>query len=267
MPDLLHAQIERGTLIVVYFSKDKIVVAGDSLVLVREAGKVRRVYDCKIAALSKNMLFAATGFTGYRKGPSSLLPDWTAIGEAKRIVGEHSTEPLKVLSRYWADALVGLFNGQLRSPEDRQEIEAGAKMLDGNLTTGLFFYSPSRGDLQTTLAKITYRGFLGPPEYQDVPSDTVTPIGPYFVSGDKRAGDTVWEYVQLQSDRGKKEVEEWNQKQQSLHGDMEAFRAKRLVELAIADDRTGMIGGEIDVAILRKNGIVEWAASPNCKKE
>jgi hypothetical protein len=264
----LRTQIERGTVIVVYFSKDKIVVAGDSLNLAGEAGREKRVYGCKIAALSRNMLFAATGFTGYPKRPFDPLPGWMAIGEAKRIFSEHSTEPLNALSRYWTDALRDHFNAQLRLPAGRQVIGAAAVRQDGILTTGLFLYAPSQEDLQATVATITYLGFLAPvvaAEYQNVPPDTVTPIGPYFVLGHKKATDTVWEYVQLRSDRAKKEAEEWNQKQQSLNGDKEALRAKRLVELAIADDRTGYIGGEIDVAILPKDGTVTWAASPNCK--
>src|SRR5258708_6794619 len=80
MPYLLHAQIERGTVIVVHFSKDKIVVAADSLNLAGEPGNEKTVYGCKIAALSGNMLFAASGLAG--KGPSDSLPGWMAIGEA-----------------------------------------------------------------------------------------------------------------------------------------------------------------------------------------
>src|SRR5260370_31768748 len=88
-PHPLHAQAERGTVIVVYFSKDKIVVAADSLTLIKGGGTEKQEYSCKIATLGKNMLFAAAGRTGYRKGAFDPLPEWTAIGEAQRIYTQH----------------------------------------------------------------------------------------------------------------------------------------------------------------------------------
>ncbi len=262
MPYPLHAQMERGTLLVVYFSQDKIVLAADSLNLIKGRGTEKREYSCKIVALGKDTLFAAAGRTGYRKGPSDPLPDWTAIGEAQRIYTQHPTEPPEILSNYREQALIEHLSAQLRSPTGRRVVEDDAGRQEGILTSGLFLYAPPHGDFQWILSRVTYprRGFLDS-KYASLPPD----IPPYLALGEPNAVRTVLEYVSLQSDRAKKEADEWNQEQHCLHGDKEAARAKRLVELAIEHDQTGEIGGEIDVAVLPKNGTVEWVANPNCK--
>jgi hypothetical protein len=257
----LHAEMERGTLLVVYFSQDKIVLAADSLTLIKGGGTEKREYSCKIAALGKNTLFAAAGRTGYRKeGPADPVPDWTAIGEAQRIYTQHPTEPPEILSDYWEQALIANLIAQLKSSSTgRQIVEDDAARHERILTSGLFLYAPPHGDFQSKLSRVTYprRNFFEA-KYGDIPTS-------YLALGEPNAVRIVLEYVSLQSDRAKEEAEEWNQQQQSLKGDKEALRAKRLVELAIKHDQSGEIGGEIDVAILRKNGTVEWAANPNCK--
>jgi hypothetical protein len=149
---------------------------------------------------------------------------------------------------------------QLKSSSTgRQIVEDDAARHEGILTSGLFLYAPPHGDFQSKLSRVTYprRNFFEA-KYGDIPTS-------YLALGEPNAVRIVLEYVSLQSDRAKEEAEEWNQQQQSLKGDKEALRAKRLVELAIKHDQSGEIGGEIDVAILRKNGTVEWAANPNCK--
>jgi hypothetical protein len=265
MPYPLQAQVERGTVIVVYFSQEKIVVASDSLNLKIEAGSEQRECGCKIVALSRTTLFAATGYTGHRKGVLDPSPGWTAIDEAKRIF--NLTDDVTALSAHWANALAGHVNLELTIPESRKQIEKVARENGGTVTNGLFLSAPVGSDLQVTLAKITYAGSPAPEAEKN--SENITqekaataPMGPYFAVG---LVDTVAEYVRLRSDRAKSEVEKWNQEQQSLQGDKEAFRTKRLVELAIENDRTGYIGGKIDVAVLPKNGTLQWIANSNCK--
>src|SRR5712664_4843685 len=98
------------------------------------------------------------------------------------------------------------------------------------------------------------RNYLGLPTPVEIFSKRNTAIFPPPILLWVNEMQFALEYVSLQSDRANEEAEEWNQQQQSLKGDKEALRAKRLVELAIKHDQTGEIGGEIDVAILRKNG-------------
>src|SRR5260370_37247648 len=73
-PHPLHAQTERGTVIVVYFSKDKIVVAADSLTLIKGGGTGKQEYSWKVGTPGKKMLFAAAGRTWYLNGAFHPLP-------------------------------------------------------------------------------------------------------------------------------------------------------------------------------------------------
>jgi hypothetical protein len=46
--------------------------------------------------------------------------------------------------------------------------------------------------------------------------------------------------------------------------DKDAVLAIRLVELAVAYDKSGSVGGEVDAAILRRRGTVNWVSHPDC---
>jgi hypothetical protein len=61
-----HAQIDTGTVILIYMSQDKAVIAGDSLVGTARDGKMipYSKKDCKLAALGSKTVFAGAGYGG-----------------------------------------------------------------------------------------------------------------------------------------------------------------------------------------------------------
>src|SRR5260370_18524878 len=118
-------------------------------------------------------------------------------------------------------------SAQLKSPTC-PIVEEDAVRQEGILTSGLFLYAPPHGDFQRILFRVTYprRGFLDS-KYASLPPD----IPPYLALGEPNAIRTLLEYVSLQSDRAKKEADEWNQKQHCLHGHKEPARPTTLVKL------------------------------------
>src|ERR1700682_2632799 len=81
------AQIKSGTVIAIFFSEDKVVLAGDSRVVLMQEGVSgqHRDDECKIFALKNNVIYAASGMIAHDFLPGEIGAAWNAHREAVQI--------------------------------------------------------------------------------------------------------------------------------------------------------------------------------------
>jgi hypothetical protein len=260
------AQIESGTLIVLYISDEKVVVAGDSLVAVKSLQGVghENQYGCKIVALGKHMIFTGSGITGYHKRtPTDSVPHWSLIGEALAAYNELPGASADELSAHWAKKIRDILN----LPSLRNAVETYARNNGGVVANGVFVESSTDDGFKVLRVQIEYQLHNAFSPVTSV-TDTVSPeecssaIGHYCAFGNT---DVFTEYAFLASKRAKTEAAAWNRdKFPDDRADKDALLAIRLVELAIAYDKSRSVGGRVDAAILRRGRTVNWVSHPDC---
>ncbi len=265
-----QAQIKTGTLIVIYFSQEKAVIAADSLSITKHLqGLGDSEYRCKIFALDEKTLFISSNFGGYKKDrPEDPVPEWSPNDEAQKLYDASPKAPLEQLAKRWIDSAVNWINNGVQYPLFRQRIEAAARGNFDSQGRGTlmpaYFFSSETAEVQGFEIRIGYdfSNSFAPAFGAFLPTKCDTPIGPYCAIG---RPDQIFDFFHLSSDRAKADAKEWESQRHSRQGDEEALKAQHLVELGIKYDRSGTIGGPVDVAILPRNGTVKWFANPNCK--
>jgi hypothetical protein len=196
------AQIESGTLIVLYISNEKVVVAGDSLVAVKSLQGVGREnqYGCKIVALGKHMIFTGSGITGYQKRtPTDSVSQWSLIGEALAAYNELPGASADELSAHWAKQIGDILN----LPSLRNAVETYARNNGGVIVNGVFVESSTGDRLKVLRVQMVYQ-FDNTFSPVNSVTDTVSPeecssdIGHYCAFGNT---DVFTEYAFLASKR------------------------------------------------------------------
>ena len=251
------SQVRTGTIVVVLFTEEKLVFAGDSLVSAIQAdGRTERDYrDCKIATFGNKVIFAGSGTLGE-------TGVWVSAEQAK-IAYEMATIkrgadlPIEV-TRNWAEAV----KGPLAMTYLTHKAVMDARMPDGKLGNAYFGGVDGKGDLWLTFTKFfVVSGVVKYESYKFSPA-ACTPI---CGTGEI---DVAVEFSQLASDRAKAESASWSPSKSYSPEDRDILRMIRLVDLSIADDEArqiGKIGGPIDAVELKSGGAVRWfSRKSNC---
>jgi hypothetical protein len=78
-------QIQHGTVVVIFYSRDRVVLAADSRVTDSGPGAPHQDNQCKVADLGRETIFAASGFTRYNFGPDQGMPAFDVFREAASV--------------------------------------------------------------------------------------------------------------------------------------------------------------------------------------
>ncbi|MBI3895783.1 MAG: hypothetical protein HY313_07605 [Acidobacteria bacterium] len=253
-----YSQIKRGTVGVIYFTDDKIVMAADS----RGSGRSDETLDdkqCKVTALGKQIVFISAGFSGYQNvGTRDLVPTWSNSGEAHSVYGQlraGSGEPLFIymLASEWARRIVGYLNLIYRA-QPQTLISASEA---GVLTSALFGGLAGNDRLIILYTRITIDPTKLPAISFDAPRPAGPPLcAPWCILG---KGAVATEYLETISPRAMQESAQWREdsKRFSL-GDRDALLAIRLVDLTLAYEKNQGVGGPIDALELTPGKGVSW---------
>lgn len=266
----IQAQIKTETLVVIYFSREKVVVAADSLSITKHVQGPRDFeYRCKIFALGEKTLFISSNFGGYKKErPEDPVSEWVPNDEAQKLYDASPNAPLDQLAKRWINSAVNWINSGMQYPLFRQRIETAARgSLDSQGLGSVipaYFFSSEMAEVRGFEVRIGYdfSNPLAPAFGTLMPANCKAPVGRYCAIG---RPDQILDFFSLNSDRAETDAKEWESQRHTREDDEEALRAKHLVELGIKYDQSGMIGGTVDVAILPRNGTIKWLANPNCK--
>jgi hypothetical protein len=96
--------MKTGTAIVVFYSKQRVVLAGESRVVLVGKTVSSRDDECKVSTPSERFLFANSGVAGYDLLPGETGEPWSAQTEASRIaatVAKGATDGVAILAGHW----------------------------------------------------------------------------------------------------------------------------------------------------------------------
>jgi hypothetical protein len=259
------AQIEHGSVGVVYFTKYEISVAADSRGTVKDNSIPPDDTVCKIAALGGNVIFVLTGVTRYPRTGSQFLDN---AGEARiaygNVVSRFGTSVGHVdsIADEWKRSMVEKLNviAQFHPADFANAVTPAGRIADvmiggTDASGGLVLYGIS---ITTTLPVTVesravgwsgqidchlHHGFCG--------------IG---------SSEIVTEFADQTSKRAKREAAEWRRRgKRQYPGGVGMAKTRRMVELTIAHHVGNDVGGPIDEARMTGNGSIIWyGRKPNC---
>lgn len=253
------AQIEKGSVGVIYYTNDKLIMAADSRSITR--GREANDTKCKLAALGKNIVFINSGMLSY-DASGTVLPGLDTIEEAHAAYQRSLTNPgpdlLDQVVAEWTASVWGRITPLYI--HDPQLVLRGAE--NDILTIAMF--GESRSDLlRLFLVRITVDPnrpplqAIGIDRRQLTPSTAVRAIG---------KADVVSAYLDRSNPRTRQEDQQWASDSQQLGPEnRDIMRIVRLVDLTIAYDGSGTVGGPVDALELGRGGEVRWVQrKPNC---
>lgn len=254
-----QAQIEapHGSLVVVYFTGNKIAMAAESGVVGEGAKKPHNV--CKLAAIDHKLLFATSG-VGTIKVVSDPKLGWDNMEEA-RIAYERASNMDGVLSNaanLWGRQITNNWNQLYVSRHG----EMMKKIEDSPKGANAFFAADVNGEPRLMYVEVTFQptGDGGAPfAYK------VEPVPPQRCPNHICAighAEAVAPYGNLTTESARKEVAQWGtQSWPGAPDDREVLIAIRLVDLAIAElgsDPNNGISPPIDAFELKGDGSFRW---------
>jgi hypothetical protein len=131
------AQVQYGTIGVVYYGKDKIAIAADSAGFLNASSPITS--ECKLAALGGKLLFVNAGASGYRRlRPSSdVVQPWDNIDEARKAyslaaAAGNDELPLRT-AQIWQQLIAEKWNFLYRIHPER--VMDAIRLEHGGLTT------------------------------------------------------------------------------------------------------------------------------------
>jgi len=258
-----NAEVQSGTLIVFYFSKDQIAVAADSRGLFIGTDRPPDDTQCKVATINGQVLFASSGGTEfnprYSLGP---VRSWDNIAEARRsyegiysnTVGEHT---LRMVADAWGTTMVS--NWQSLYFVNKRLVQQTAERQNGYLTQALWGGFDTAKSVTLFLTEIALDDASIKPISYRIRRINSCPHELCILG----RGELAKELLLGATDRAKAEIANWKPSPSYDPKFRELLRAVRLIDLTIASGDERTVGGEIDAVQLSSDGSVLWLARKN----
>jgi hypothetical protein len=263
---LAVAEVNHGTLAVIYYTQDKIIVAADSRAIVGQAPPDDT--QCKLSALDGKFLFVSAGLRGYVPNPvSDPVPKWSNQDLARIAYDNFRGFPAanvleSVASKCTELELANLDSMYFHHP--RFILEA-AKMGRGKITAAIFG-GIDEGALKLFLVQISFDITRKPSIGVSINSYIKCPekTGNFCTIGDS---DIVREFLNKTSERARYESKTWKPDPKVTPQDRDIVRTMRLVELTILHQKeralpwgksAKVVGGPIDAVELDRFGPPRW---------
>jgi hypothetical protein len=253
------AQIQHGSIGVVYFTDEKIVMAADSRAI---EGGLKFNDECKVAALGSQIVMVNTGVTRYTSR-SPTVPSWNSMDEAHRAYehviarGGGTGDVAEDLAKSLTDRFKALEAANPRILADAAE--------NGVLTTAYLGGLGSNGRLELFRINILFQ-----------PNNINEPIGWRKLAVECIYGhfcalgrtDVFLEFAGKTTERARNEAETWAPESGSKSQDLDIQRTIRLVDLTIQFYKGDDVGGAIDALQIDRSGSIRWyARKSNCPEE
>ena len=240
-------QVKTGTVIVVSYTKNKIIIAADSLVTIQKPdGRIEKNrHACKISALDKKVVFASAGGLGE-------IDKWSASEEArlayKRALLKHNPDFSAQITYEWATAVAPLITTTYLNHKAAMD----SMIPTGILGTGIFAGVDDKGELWLTRVEFYVKRSMGDTvEYRPFKIN-LGECAPVCAVG---RTDILREFSGLTSNRAKIEAAKWKPPR-GVPADV--ARVIHFVDLTVTYDPTGDVGGPVDAAVIKRNGSVQW---------
>lgn len=255
------APICHGSVGVVYFGVDKIIIAADSRGSFPD-GRPPRNDQCKVSAIDGKILIVSIN-SGQFDATRPDLPSWSNASEARRsydaVLEKYSSVQgrLRDIAIGTAEALKSRFlylYSKHRTTFDRAAGKSGSLtklFMGGAGINGLELY-----EIEIIAAKQTA---------QSAVESHVARIGCQSTQNICAIGrvDIAEELLAGKTERSRAAAVAWSSGDPSKFHDLR--RVVRIIELTIQHDASGTVGGPIDAVQLNPDGSIEWyARKRNC---
>ncbi len=260
------SEIAHGTVIVIFFSKSRVILAADSRVTYTGAAPTHEDRQCKVADLGKKTIFSASGFTKYTFEQDARMPKFDVYQEARRAalsVPSEASDRAKSSAEIWARRVKSALDTGLRSHpiavmslmHGRSTQLAGA-IFAGQGEKGLsVYYAALRCacDRQNKYASIEISAIR-----------SVTDGVPAAAIGTAETMDLFTEVAELTTPRGIAERDAWGKAESKP--DRDAYVTVRTGEFILRNSKDSTVGGPINAIELTAEGDVRWVKrEKNCQ--
>lgn len=254
------AQIKHGTVIILNFSKDELIVAADSRGNNSNSTAPPDDTQCKIIQLGHKMLFTTSGAVAAAQ--FGLDQAWNnadiAIDSLHRVKSANMVPDIDNVSASWAQAVRNRW--QARFAVDRPAVLKAAENNSGVLTVG-FFAQTISGTIRWILVLITF-GLNRTPEVEPVPIiDDITKLAYCWSCGQSSshicaAGQPlIADSFCAARDYQKNHPKQTKKHQLSISPET---LPTIIVKMTEACDLKGFVGGPIDSVVLSIDGTIHW---------
>ena len=248
-----HAQLQTGSIVVIGFTEDKIIIAADSLTLDSLSKQPTHKDYCKIAAINNQLIFGSVGSSSYAGG--RVVSPWSNAEEVKAaFLGNHSD--VFAVAKTWGEAIASHWNVMYSF---YPRIVERSLTEDGIITAALFVMNVNNR-FSYVIDVVRFDGH----RFKEEQGFFGTTCLPYCAIGKAVAFN---EFNVGLTERAKREGRVSPSPQLSTQIDIQTLQAIRLADLAAAYEPTKDIGGAIDAVEFRKDGTIHWIArKPNCRE-
>jgi hypothetical protein len=244
-----QAQVStRGTIVVFQLAKNEFVIAADSRAVINSGESAKDSY-CKIFAFKSNgTVFSSGGFGSYERGKNDLMPSWDVMNEAKRAVVESgptgkmgATDAVHRVAQIWERNMLKRWE-QMRVYQPNVVLKT-ASADKGILSTGLFVTS-RKGSIVFAWTAIVLDDDKLSIVHPDFPCTSVP-----CAFGKMGVANKYWDSGKDFMTPPSPSMKSWS---------YELRRVIKLVDLTIAEDTSGMVGGPVDALELLNDGTIRW---------
>lgn len=264
------SQVAHGSIGVIYYTPEKIVVAAESRLTSGGADLVPTDDGCKIAAVAGKTVFISTGVT--RHLPDRFSAAWDSSDLFRNAyLRVKAVDPrasgIAEAATKWGNAVADSINVDARQ---RPGLLRQFLMMLGPGSAITLAYVGGLDDenkLVLFFAKATpdVLGQLAEGSAQPVAS---CPDHGFCGMGNSRDLDIIREFANASSERAKRESAEWTPPKGALPTDYDALKTMRILEIAVHHHQGNDAGGPIDAVQLDRNGLLHWyARKANCPQD
>ncbi len=254
------AQIGIGTVVIVNFTKDKLIMAADSRASYPNGDQPPDDGHCKISAFGHKVVFATTGAAfRFPSHPTDLAWSNSEIALAAFRSTNHAGNSLSEIADEWGKIVRGNWvELYRRNPSAVSQI---ADPNNGIITAG-FFADVEHGEFVTAAVVLTFSSSRSPvlqaqrgtlSDCTIISATRLCAMGATAVFDGFVTGESPW--------KGDENVT--TSKDSAI--DLETMRAIRLVDLTAIHEKKNTVGGPIDALEIWKDGSIHWVArKKNC---
>jgi len=263
-----NPQVGHGTIIILDFAKDKMAIAADSRITFDNGAPDDSF--CKIEVFRHRIVFTQMGAIGYKRGSLDPFPGWYNSDLARRAVremGSADKDPdveIKDVASTWANTLALYWNRAYRSNRD---VVIQASKPGAGLIAGSVFAEARNGAIHWRFVGVGLNPTADPPiqaftgELHDC-----WPCG----NGEKACAMArpviPAEFCTQSTQRAQDEAAKWKPSPELL-GKVarETLHTVRMVDITVALDPIGGLGGRTDALELYNDGTIKWVfRKDNC---
>jgi hypothetical protein len=255
-----------GSIAVIYFTQEKIVVAADSRAT-HPGSSVLDNSECKIAAFKDQVVFVSGGAARYIPlDPGDPVPARSNLTDARsayeKIVKHWRTSRGHVqdLGDEWGKVVSAHFESMFTF--HRGDFFEAVRRGNGHLTGAENGGLDRNGELVLFQTLVVYDGSQSHPATYSTTAISPSSCPHSFCAVGNAA--EFREFIDLTSERAKNEIESWKPGANANPADYDILRTIRLVDLVIRYGGND-VGGKVDAVQLDRNGSIRWfARKDNC---